>query len=276
MQVKAKALPQTVDSQGGRRGARLPRRGVCDHRAGRSARADRGALEGDGADPRAPLRPRSRRRPARPRGLDRRRRRVRRDLGVLRGQEALFGAVASETTAHRVIKSIDAEAAGGDPRRPGGGAGTGLGGRRPPARRSPSTSTPPCSPPHSEKEDAAGNYKGGFGFHPLLCYLDETGEPLAGLLRPGNAGSNTAADHFEVSAARARAAARGRPRPGDPRARRHRRATHAFTADCRDAGIRFSVGYEVDETGRARRSSQLPESAWRAAIDAEGREREGA
>jgi hypothetical protein len=41
----------------------------------------------------------------------------------------------------------------------------------------------------SEKEGAAGNYKGSFGFHPLLCYLDETGEPLAGLLRPGNAGS---------------------------------------------------------------------------------------
>lgn len=31
------------------------------------------------------------------------------DLGVLRGQEALFGAVASESTAHRVIKSIGAD-----------------------------------------------------------------------------------------------------------------------------------------------------------------------
>jgi hypothetical protein len=29
---------------------------------------------------------------------------------VLRGQQVLFGAVASETTAHRVLKSVDAEA----------------------------------------------------------------------------------------------------------------------------------------------------------------------
>ncbi len=40
---------------------------------------------------------------------------------------------------------------------------------------------------HSEKEGAAGNYKGGFGFHPLFCYLDQSGEALAGLLRPGDA-----------------------------------------------------------------------------------------
>src|SRR5450755_2623195 len=45
---------------------------------------------------------------------------------------------------------------------------------------------------HSEKENAAGNYKGGYGFHPLQTYLDETREALGGLLRPGNAGSNTA------------------------------------------------------------------------------------
>jgi hypothetical protein len=51
---------------------------------------------------------------------------------------------------------------------------------------------------YSEKERAAGNYKGGFGFFPLLCFLSESGEPLAGVLRAGNAGSNTAADHFEV------------------------------------------------------------------------------
>lgn len=40
---------------------------------------------------------------------------------------------------------------------------------------------------HSEKEGPAGNYKGGFGFHPLFCYLAQSGEALAGLLRPGNA-----------------------------------------------------------------------------------------
>src|SRR5262245_36562501 len=37
-----------------------------------------------------------------------------------------------------------------------------------------------------------------FGYHPLLCFLDATGEALAGLLRPGNSGSNTATDHITV------------------------------------------------------------------------------
>ena len=52
---------------------------------------------------------------------------------------------------------------------------------------------------HSEKESAAATFKGGFGYHPLLAFLDNTGEALAGLLRPGNAGSNTAADHITVT-----------------------------------------------------------------------------
>ncbi len=51
---------------------------------------------------------------------------------------------------------------------------------------------------HSEKEHAAGNYKGGYGFHPLAAYADETHEALGGLLRGGNAGANTAADHQTV------------------------------------------------------------------------------
>ncbi|MDQ1005717.1 hypothetical protein QFZ82_000201 [Streptomyces sp. V4I23] len=51
---------------------------------------------------------------------------------------------------------------------------------------------------HSEKEKAAVNYKHGYGFHLLLCFLDNTGEALAGLLRPGNAGANTASDHITV------------------------------------------------------------------------------
>lgn len=51
---------------------------------------------------------------------------------------------------------------------------------------------------HSEKEEAAPNYKHGFGFYPLMAYLDATGESLAGLLRAGNAGSGTAADHVKV------------------------------------------------------------------------------
>ena len=52
---------------------------------------------------------------------------------------------------------------------------------------------------HSEKQDAAATYKHGFGYHPLLAWLDNTGEALAGMLRPGNANANTAADHISVT-----------------------------------------------------------------------------
>ena len=55
---------------------------------------------------------------------------------------------------------------------------------------------------HSEKENATPTFKKGFGFHPLCAFVDHgpdgTGEPLAMLLRPGNAGSNTAVDHLVV------------------------------------------------------------------------------
>ncbi len=51
---------------------------------------------------------------------------------------------------------------------------------------------------HSEKEQASPTFKRTFGFHPLLAYCDNSGEPLAGMLRKGSAGSNTAADHLAV------------------------------------------------------------------------------
>ena len=50
---------------------------------------------------------------------------------------------------------------------------------------------------HSDKAGAEPNFK-GFGLHPLGCWCDNTGEPLAGMLRPGSAGSNTTADHLTV------------------------------------------------------------------------------
>src|SRR5207244_12357586 len=55
---------------------------------------------------------------------------------------------------------------------------------------------------HSEKEQAAPTFKRGFGHHPLVAFVDHgqqgTGEPVGVLLRKGNAGSNTAADHINV------------------------------------------------------------------------------
>ena len=53
-----------------------------------------------------------------------------------------------------------------------------------------------------EKEQAAPIFKRGFGFHPLLAFVDHaehaTGEPLAGMLWPGNANGNDAADQIAV------------------------------------------------------------------------------
>ncbi|WTD61928.1 transposase [Micromonospora sp. NBC_01638] len=51
---------------------------------------------------------------------------------------------------------------------------------------------------HSDKQGAAATFKRGFGFHPLGAWCANTGESLAMLLRPGNAGSNTVADHIRV------------------------------------------------------------------------------
>ena len=196
------------------------------------------------------------------------------DLGVLRSQEPLFGAVASESTAHRAIKSIDAVA-----REAVRAARAKALKRAWDAGARPQTITLDIDASlvgaHSEKESAAGTYKNGFGFHPLLCYLAETGEPLAGVLRPGNAGANTAADHFEVlQLALEQLPAADLDREILARADIGGR-THAFISDCREAGIRFSVGYGVEERVREAVLA-LPESAWRQAIDAEGTEREGA
>ncbi|SDN39955.1 Transposase DDE domain group 1 [Streptomyces wuyuanensis] len=56
---------------------------------------------------------------------------------------------------------------------------------------------------HSEKQDAAATWKETFGHHPLMVFVDHgrggSGEPVVGLPRPGNAGSNTAADHIEAT-----------------------------------------------------------------------------
>ena len=164
--------------------------------------------------------------------------------------------------------------AGSDPRRPRRGAGQCLGaGARPEELILDIDAS--LLTAHSEKEGAAGTYKGGFGFHPLLCYLAETGEPLAAILRPGNAAAHTAADHFEVLAL----ALEQLPEADLDREILARTdiggRTHAFTSDCRDAGIRFSVGYEVDQRVRDAITG-LTEAAWRSAIDGDGAEREGA
>ena len=196
------------------------------------------------------------------------------DLEAYRGQDVLFGPRASETTTHRVLKSIDEQLLDGV--RAGRAAARARAwgaGARPDSITLNIDAT--LLTAHSDKQRAAGTYKRGYGFHPLCCYLDETGEALAAILRPGNAGSNTAADHFAVLCqALEQLPAEDLDREILVRADIGG-ATHAFTADCRDAGICFSVGHELNDTVR-QAILDLPEAAWVQAIEADGSDRDGA
>ena len=122
---------------------------------------------------------------------------------------------------------------------------------------------------HSDKEQAAPTWKRGFGFHPLLAYLDATGEALAGVLRPGNAGSGTATDHVRVLAdALAQL-------PLDPAERevivRADSAgwSHGFVEECRDRHVRFVIGHQLT-VEIASVLVNLPKRAWQPAISADG------
>jgi hypothetical protein len=197
------------------------------------------------------------------------------DLGVVRDQEALFGPVASDSTAFRVVDRIASEPALLDALR---SAHARARERFWKLHGAPERLTIDIDATlitaHSEKERAAGNYKGGYGFHPLQAYADETREALGGLLRPGNAGANTAADHqavldlaleqipaeyIEGLQILVRADSAG--------------ATHGLVDYCREARMRFSVGYDLTEQVRTA-ILELPEDAWVAALDQDGSERE--
>jgi hypothetical protein len=141
---------------------------------------------------------------------------------------------------------------------------------------------------HSDnKENAAATWKKTFGFHPLLVFLDRpdiaAGEALAGLLRAGNAGSNTTDDHISVLAqALASLPAAYRPNPADPDAPQvlirsdSAGATYGFAAACRTSGVGFSLGAVIDAAVRAAAEVLNNTDAWYPAIDASGGIRDGA
>jgi hypothetical protein len=129
------------------------------------------------------------------------------------------------------------------------------------------------------KQGAACSYKHTFGFHPLACWLDRgdgRGEALAGILRPGSAGANDAADHVAVLEL-ALAQLPARPR----RSRRvlvrsdSAGATGEFVWHLHRRRPRFSVGLPIDAHVR-QAVLGLPEAAWTPAVDADGRRRDGA
>ena len=206
------------------------------------------------------------------------------DLGALRDQLDLYGNVASDSTAFRVIDSIDEACLG----RLRGAVAVArarawkLGARPQRARQTDSDARPELTvididatltSAYSDKEQAAGNFKHGFGHHPLLCYLDETGEALAGILRPGNAGSNTAADHKQVLDL-ALAQLDPQALEGEILVRADGAgATHELTDYCREGQMRFSFGFDLTEPVREAIVA-MPETAWIKAIRADGSERE--
>lgn len=134
------------------------------------------------------------------------------DIEALRGQAAVFGPVASDTTVLRALGEI------GDTRR------SRIGRARAAARANIWAQLPGgvpestfaagmCEPgtivlrvdgtlviSHSKKDRSAGTFKKTFGHHPLGVWIDNTGELASLMLRSGNAGSNTAADLIAVLA----------------------------------------------------------------------------
>ena len=196
------------------------------------------------------------------------------DLGAVRDQEPLFGTVASDSTAFRVIDKI-ASAPGGLQLLRAAHARARerfweLAGA--PQRLTIDVDATLITA-HSEKEQAAGNYKGGYGFFPLQAYLDETREALAGLLRPGNAGANTAVDHMVVLELALEQIPRKYIETIEILVRADSAgATHALLDYCHQEDLRFSVGYELTEPVRSA-ILQTPTDAWVPALDPDGGER---
>lgn len=135
----------------------------------------------------------------------------------------------------------------------------------------------------SDKEGAEPNFK-GYGFHPLTAWCSNVGDNLAAMLRPGSAGSFTAADHVAVLDA-----AVAQIPPGwrddllvtvDGAGASHDLVDHLTTlntARTRDGGygqrgrrVEYSVGWPVDARTRAAIDA-LTEGDWTTALRADGK-----
>jgi hypothetical protein len=135
---------------------------------------------------------------------------------------------------------------------------------------------------HSEKQSAAPTFKGGFGYHPVLVWLDNTNEALAGVLRPGNAAAKTAADlsrALDLALVQIPDTHRhGRPIlvRADAAGCSKQWLAHVRSLRYRDGlDVEFSVGFTMTE--RVQHAIlALPEIAWTPAIDADGQPRPGA
>ena len=208
------------------------------------------------------------------------------DLTALKEQEELFGPVASVPTAWRALQATSSKELRGIPKAIAA------------ARAKVWAASPPGDSiildfdatlltAYSDKQDAAPTYKGGFGFHPLGVWCDTTAEPLAAMLRPGNAGSNDADDHLELldeAIAALPAKYQAGHQPGDlPETVVHpilvradsAGATHDFVSGLVEANCEFSIGHPVNAQVRAA-LLLAQEEDWEEAIELDGARRPGA
>jgi hypothetical protein len=210
------------------------------------------------------------------------------DIAVLRAEPALFGPVASDPVVSRLIGQLAGEApralkAIRSARAAARQRAWALAGDAAPGADgtlvtidADATIVTACS----EKEQAAPTWKKTFGFHPLAVFADHgpggQGEPLAIMLRPGNAGSNTAADHIEATRLALAQLPAGLRRRVLIRADSGG-GTHDFLTWLTRTGRRlaYSVGFTI--TGDIQDAIlKIPARAWAPAYDAEGLMRPGA
>jgi len=217
------------------------------------------------------------------------------DIAVLRQAPEVFGPVASDPTVSRLISTlagdagtalaaIDAARAAARARvwaQAGGHAPDhGADHRRPLLVDIDAT----LVTAHSDKEQATPTFKSGFGHHPLTAFVDHgqagTGEPVAMLLRRGNAGSNTAADHITVI----RCALKQLPADNQQGHRSGRSvlirvdgagSTHELLDWLTARRLSYSVGFGLPEH-TPELLAKIPTSAWTPALDADGQLRDGA
>ncbi|WP_405547813.1 transposase [Streptomyces phaeochromogenes] len=211
------------------------------------------------------------------------------DVGMLRAEPAVFGPVASDPTVSRLVNTL---AASGEkalrairaPRAEARRRAWRLAdGKAPDAGRAVTVDLDGVLViAHSDKEDAAPTWKRAYGHHPLMGFVDHgqggTGEPVAALLRPGNAGSNTAADH--ITAARLTLAQLPKTyRRGCQTLIRRDSAggTHDFVAWLAQRGrwLSYPIGMVITDTIH-QHVLKVPAPAWTAAVEADGKIRDGA
>jgi Transposase DDE domain group 1 len=220
------------------------------------------------------------------------------DIGLLRSEPGVYGRVASDPTVSRTIDALAADAPAAlkaiDAARAAARARVwALAGEHAPDHNCDAASPlvididATLVTAHSEKESAAPTFKRGFGFHPLWTFLDHgaagSGEPLAVMLRPGNAGSNTAADHITI----ARQALAHLPShlPGHRSGRRPGRrvlirtdgagATHEFLNWLHRRRLSYSIGFGLPEN-TPELLTRIPAAVWAPACDAHDAVRDGA